>query len=77
MSPHIFQIWNPDTGIIGLDAGWNVLRAHETDSIRDIWKEQQDRLRGTDQLKIFSERLSREWAHGQPLQWQFGLCAVS
>ncbi|CAK0771407.1 cell filamentation protein [uncultured Gammaproteobacteria bacterium] len=62
MTPTICQIWNPETGIIDIESDWRAIRASEVESIQNIWREQQDRLRGTKQLQDFSERLSREWA---------------
>jgi len=56
------QIWNPETGITDLEVDWNELAATEIESIRKIWAEQQERLKGTSQLHQFTERISREWA---------------
>lgn len=58
----LHHIWNPDDGITDLPHDWPNLRATEIDSIQKIWREQQDRLKGTRQLTQFSERLAREWA---------------
>ncbi len=58
----INYIWNPETGITDLPTNWRDLEASEVASIRKIWAEQRERLKGTKQLTEFSERLSREWA---------------
>ncbi len=62
MTQSICPIWSQETGIIGIEGDWRAIKASEVESIQIIWKEQQDRLRGTRQLQDFSERLSREWA---------------
>ena len=59
-TPH--YIWKPETGITDFETPWRKLVASEIDSIKTIWAEQQDRLKGTRHLKQFTERLSREWA---------------
>jgi Fic family protein len=56
------QIWKVATGITDIETPWKELAATEVNSIRKIWAEQQDRLKGTEQLTKFTERLSREWA---------------
>lgn len=56
------EIWRLDTGILDLTDADADLAASELVSIRDIWAEQQARLKGTKQLSEFSEKLSREWA---------------
>jgi Fic family protein len=58
----ITHIWNPATGITDLGHDWPTMEASELVSVRKIWSEQRERLKGTSQLKEFSERLSREWA---------------
>jgi len=58
----VCPIWNSETGIVGIEGDWHAITAPEVESIRTIWGDQQDRLRGTKQLRDFSERLSREWA---------------
>lgn len=58
----IQNIWNPETGITDIDLPWQDLAATEVASIRKIWADQQDRLKGTRQLTQFTERMSREWA---------------
>ena len=58
----IKDIWNPSTGIMGLEAGWEALAASEISGIRTVWRDQQERLKGTNLLSNFTERLSREWA---------------
>jgi len=62
MSTTTTNIWNPETGITDLEVPWQNLAATEIDSIRKIWAEQRDRLKGTRQLSQFTDRLSREWA---------------
>lgn len=56
------NIWNPSTGIVRLGAGWEALAASEISGIRTVWRDQQERLRGTNLISNFTERLSREWA---------------
>ncbi len=56
------HIWNPDTGIADIEQDWQKFEASEVESIKNIWFEQRERLRGTKQLSEFTERLSREWA---------------
>jgi len=56
------HIWDPDTGITDLDADPQELSASQTPGIRAVWKDQQERLKGSEQLFEFTERLSREWA---------------
>lgn len=56
------DIWNPSTGITGLEAGWEGLAASEISGIRAVWGNQQERLKGTNLISNFTERLSREWA---------------
>ena len=56
------NIWHPETGITDIDGDWHALRASELDSVRKIWVEQRDRLKGNQLLSDFTERLSREWA---------------
>lgn len=55
-------IWNPDTGIEGLEVDSNELSSSEIPGIKAIWTEQQERLKDTAQLSDFTEKLSREWA---------------
>lgn len=62
MSVATQHIWNPETGISDIEGNWRELAAPEAESIRKIWAEQQERLKGTSQLNQFTERLSREWA---------------
>ncbi|MEO5374774.1 MAG: Fic family protein [Alphaproteobacteria bacterium] len=58
----MISIWPPETGILDLEPNWPDLGASEMESIRAIWKEQQERLKGTRQLAEFREHLNREWA---------------
>lgn len=62
MSVTTQHIWQPETGIADIEVPWKELAATEIESIRKIWAEQQERLKGTSQLTQFTERLSREWA---------------
>lgn len=62
MSASTQYIWQPETGITDIEVPWKQLAASEIESIRKIWAEQRDRLKGTSQLNQFTERLSREWA---------------
>lgn len=55
-------IWNPQTGIAGLEADPAQLSASEIRGIKAVWTDQRQRLRGSAQLSDFTERLSREWA---------------
>ena len=55
-------LWSPETGIADLPADWRLLAVPEVASIATIWNEQRDRLKGSEQLRRFTERLSREWA---------------
>lgn len=56
------HIWQPETGITDIEVPWKELAASEIESIRKIWAEQKERLKGSSQLAQFTERLSREWA---------------
>lgn len=56
------HIWKPETGITDFERPWKELAATETESIRKIWEEQQERLKGSKQLTQFTEQMSREWA---------------
>lgn len=62
MSTNTQHIWQPETGITDIEVPWTELAASEIESIRKIWAEQRDRLKGTSQLTQFTDRLSREWA---------------
>lgn len=62
MSATTQHIWQPKSGITDIEVPWKELAASEIESIRKIWAEQQERLKGTSQLTQFTERLSREWA---------------
>ncbi len=55
-------IWNPSTGITDLDADAKELSATEIAGIKATWRDQQERLKGTDLVSDFTERLGREWA---------------
>jgi hypothetical protein len=56
------NIWKADTGITDIDGATLQLASSETPSIQKIWREQRDRLKGTQQLAEFTQRLGREWA---------------
>lgn len=56
------QIWKPDTGITDIEHDWRKLVASEVAGVKSIWAEQRERLKGTQQLSEFTERLNREWA---------------
>ena len=58
----IKEIWRPSTGIVDLDLDPRELAASELPGIRTVWREQRERLKGTQLLADFTERLSREWA---------------
>lgn len=62
MSATTQHIWQPETGIKDIEVPWQELADSGTSSIKGIWAEQRERLKGTSQLKQFTERLSREWA---------------
>ena len=62
MSAKTQHIWQPETGITDIEVPWKELAASEIESIRKIWAEQKERLKGSSQLSQFTERLSREWA---------------
>lgn len=55
-------VWNPQTGITEIETPWKELSASEIPSICSMWREQRERLHGTQKLSAFTERLSREWA---------------
>lgn len=55
-------IWNPETRIIDLDADWEELSVSEIPGIKAAWRGQQERLKGTNLVSDFTERLGREWA---------------
>ena len=56
------DIWDSSTGIMDLEAGWEELTASEILGIKTVWRNQQERLEGTNLISNFTERLSREWA---------------
>lgn len=55
-------IWEPETGIVDLDADPLELSASQIPGIRAVWAEQQERLKDSGQLADFAEKLGREWA---------------
>ena len=56
------NIWDPSTGIVGLETDWEELTASEISGIKAVWRDQQERLKGTNLISNFTEKLSREWA---------------
>lgn len=58
----IRHIWNPSTGVTGLEGGTERLAATEISGIRAVWEDQRTLLQGTKLLHDFNERLGREWA---------------
>lgn len=56
------SIWNLESGITDLEVNWQALSASEIPGIKAVWTEQRTRLKGTQQLSDFTDRLSREWA---------------
>ncbi len=61
-SEKVQPIWDMDEGIKDFELDPCELAASEILGIRESWREQQDQLRGTQQLPEFIERLGREWA---------------
>lgn len=55
-------IWNPEIGITDFDVDPSELASSEIPGIRAVWDDQRTRLKGTEQLTEFTQRLSREWA---------------
>lgn len=63
MDSHSTQtIWDPETGIKDIEVDPQELSASQVPGIKAIWLDQRDRLKGSDQLSDFTEKLSREWA---------------
>jgi Fic family protein len=62
MSATTHHIWPLETGIVDIEVPWNEIAASEMESIKKIWAEQRERLKGSSQLAHFTDRLSREWA---------------
>ncbi len=56
------DIWSPSTGILDIDIELSEDIRPEIIGIRDIWKDQRNRLHGTPALSDFTERMNREWA---------------
>jgi Fic family protein len=56
------EIWPTHTGIQDVDGDFSELSASEIPGIKAIWTEQKRRLKGSQQLSNFTEKLSREWA---------------
>ncbi len=56
------NIWHPSTGILDIDSQAIGSSSSEILGIKLVWAEQKDRLKNTQALTDFSERLSREWA---------------
>lgn len=57
-----YDIWKPDTGIANIESDPNDLGASEVPGIKAVWSDQRERLKGTEQLQKFEEKLNREWA---------------
>ncbi len=55
-------IWKPDTGITNVESDPDDLGASEIPGIKAVWSDQRERLKGTEQLRKFEEKLNREWA---------------
>ena len=53
-------VWNPETGITGLEKNSSELSASEIPGIKAVWTEQKERLKNSTQLLDFTEKLSRE-----------------
>ncbi|MBS1715334.1 MAG: Fic family protein [Armatimonadetes bacterium] len=56
------QIWPLDTGITDLAEDTTNLAIPAIANIREVWAEARKKLENTDQLRVFNERLAREWA---------------
>lgn len=56
------EIWSPSTGITDLEIDPTELASSEIPGIKAVWRDQRERLKGTDLISKFTERLSREWA---------------
>ena len=55
-------IWSLETGITELQSDPHLLSASEIPGIKAVWTDQRQRLQGTAQLSVFTEKLGREWA---------------
>lgn len=62
MTHDSIHIWRPATGITDFERDPKTLAASEIPGIRAVWEDRRKRLRGTDQLAAFSEKMAREWA---------------
>src|SRR5579872_2191387 len=62
MELHPHYIWPTETGIIDLPANWRDLAIPTISDITRVWRDAQKKLKNTDQLRTFNERLAREWA---------------
>ncbi len=62
MQEEVRDIWNPGTGITDVDTDWENLSVSEIPGIKAIWRDQRERLKGTNLVSDFNERLGREWA---------------
>ena len=56
------EIWSPSTGITDLEIDPKELAFSEIPGIKAVWRDQRERLKGTDLIPQFTERLSRELA---------------
>jgi Fic family protein len=55
----ILHSWHP---IEDLPDNWSELESSELRALADVWSEQSDMLKGSANLKVFNERLQRQWA---------------
>lgn len=55
-------IWKPETGITDIGSDPGELGASEIPGIKAVWSDQRERLKGSEQLQKFEEKLNREWA---------------
>lgn len=52
-------VWHP---IDDLPPDWRKLESSELRALADVWAEQRDLLRGSENLRVLNERLHRQWA---------------
>lgn len=60
--PEVYEIWTSRTGITDLPNDWKNLSIAGIRDIIPVWADSRKKLDNTDQLRIFNERLAREWA---------------
>lgn len=58
----VCDIWSADTGIKDLPESWQNLAVPAISDLKEIWKQEYEKLKGSEQLREFNERLAREWA---------------